>query len=134
MPAPSDGSNDGTHTYDYRAIDNAGNPSAAYQCKVKSTPRGRSSRRPTSPPTTSGWTSTSPQTVGLAATDAGAGVKLMQYAVDGVGPTTYSSPFTVLGTGSHAVVYTATDQLGNTTQNAESGEISSTIVSQSGRT
>ena len=32
--APSDGSNDGTHTYDYRALDNAGNASATESCAV----------------------------------------------------------------------------------------------------
>ncbi len=64
----------------------------------------------------SGWTNGSPQTVSLAAADAGSGVKQIQYTVDGVGPTTYSAPFTVSGTGSHVIVYTATDQLGNVTQ------------------
>ena len=34
VPAPSDGSNDGTHTYNYRAIDNAGNASITGSCSV----------------------------------------------------------------------------------------------------
>ena len=117
VPAPSDGTNDGAHVYDYRALDGAGNPSASHSCTVKIDTQG-----PVVTTTNlagddlSGWTNTSPQTVSLAATDAGAGVKQLQYTVDGVGPTTYSGPFAVTGLGSHPVVYTATDQLGNTTQ------------------
>ncbi len=35
VPAPSDGSNDGAHVYEYQALDNAGNASATGTCTVK---------------------------------------------------------------------------------------------------
>ena len=116
-PAPSDGSGDGARVYDYRALDNAGNASATYNCTVKIDTQG-----PVVTPTglqpndLTGWQSTN-QTVSLAATDAGSGVTgglaTTCYSIDGGGTQTYTGPFTVSGTGSHPVVYWATDKLGN---------------------
>ncbi len=119
VPAPSDGSNDGTHTYDYQALDNAGNSSytVASTCTVKIDTQG-----PVVTPTNlaaddlSGWTGTSPQTVGLAAADVGSGTNQILYEVDGATtPSVYGGTFSVSGTGSHPVVYWATDKLGNAT-------------------
>ena len=118
VAAPSDGSNDGVHTYDYRAVDNAGNESDG-SCTVRIDTTG--------PVTTasglqtddhSGWT-TSAQQVSLDASDAGVGMSGgsagTYYRLGSSGPfTAYTSPFTVSGDGSHEVDYYSVDALGNT--------------------
>ncbi len=117
VAAPSDGSNDGARIYEYRALDNAGNPSATHTCTVKIDTQG-----PVVTPTglqvddLTGW-QTASQQVTLAATDAGSGVVHIYYTVDGGAQTTYSGPFTVANTvnTSHAIVYWAVDALGNVT-------------------
>ena len=114
VPAPSDGSNDGAHVYDYQALDAAGNASSARTCTVKIdtqgpvvTPSGLQ------PDDITGWQTTS-QTVSLSANDGGgSGVASISYSVDGVAQPTYSAPFTVSVVGQHPVVYWATDALGN---------------------
>jgi hypothetical protein len=114
VPAPPGGAADGVHVYQYRALDNAGNSSSIGSCTVWVD---------TTPPTTtatglqpddlSGWRTTS-QTVSLSADDgSGSGVTGISYSVDGAAPQTYSGPFTVSGTGQHAVTYAATDAAGN---------------------
>ena len=114
VPAPPDGSGDGVHVYQYRALDNAGNSSTIGSCTVWID---------TVPPTTtavglaaddlSGWRTTS-QTVSLSANDGlGSGVANIFYTVDGGTTQTYSAPFTVSGEGQHPVTYWATDAAGN---------------------
>ena len=113
VPAPSDGSDDGVHVYDYQALDDAGNASSARTCTVKIdtqgpvvTPSGLQ------PDDITGWQTTN-QTVSLATSDAGAGPAVTYYTVDGGAQTTYTAPFQVSGNAQHAVVYWATDVLGN---------------------
>ena len=116
VAAPADGSNDGVHAYEYRALDGAGNASTTGACSVQIdtqgpvvTPAGLQ------PDNHSGWRQTG-QTVSLAADDGGrAGVTAVYYTVDGGAMQTYSGPFTVSGVGEHPVVYWATDALGNET-------------------
>ena len=60
----------------------------------------------------SGW-STGPVTVTLKPSDAGSGVAVTYYTIDGTRHT-YSGPFEVSAEGSHAVTYWSVDALGNT--------------------
>ncbi len=117
VPAPADGSGDGANVYEYRALDNAGNPSATGTCTVKIDTQG--------PVVTAtglqvddltGWQIASQQ-VTLTATDAGSGVAHIYYTVDGGAQTTYTGPFTISNAVniSHVVVYWAVDALGNVT-------------------
>ncbi len=104
----------GDHTLTWRAVDNAGNVSAAQQTTVQVD---------VTPPTTTvtldalpvnGWY-TRPVTVTLTAVDVGAGVFQTQYRLNGEpGWRSYSGPFPVNATGSQTVVYRSTDRALNT--------------------
>jgi LmbE family N-acetylglucosaminyl deacetylase len=115
VPAPSDGSGDGTRTYQYRALDGAGNPSSTGTSTVRIDTQG-----PTVTPaglqsdTSSGWRSTD-QVVSLVTRDAGSGAAATYYTLDGGAQQIYSTPFAVSGSGQHAVDYWAADVLGNVT-------------------
>ena len=116
VPAPSDGSNDGAHVYQFQALDNAGNVSSTGSGTVKIDTQG-----PVVTPTglqvddITGWQTTS-QTVTLTSNDAGSGVAATYYTVNGGSTLTYSgTPFTVSASGSNKIVYWATDALGNVT-------------------
>jgi hypothetical protein len=117
VPAPADHSNDGSHTYQYEAIDNAGNTSAIGTCTVNidtTPPQTTTSDLQTSANT--GWQTTS-QVVHLSATDAGSGMSggsaATYYTLDGGARQTYTGPFTVSGSKSHRIVYWSVDALGN---------------------
>ncbi len=115
IPAPSDGSNDGSHVIQYRSTDNAGNVETANSCTAKID---------TTPPTTtasgsdSAWSNT-PVTVTLTATDAGSGVAATQYSTDG--GTTWTTGTSVIvpapsngaNDGSHTIQYRSIDVVGN---------------------
>ena len=114
IPAPSNGSNDGSHTVQYRSTDNAGNVETTKSCTVKID---------TTPPVTtasglaasagSAWTDVSPQSVSLSASDVQSGVATTYYTVDSGAQQTYSGPFTVAGSGTHTITYWSTDVAGN---------------------
>ena len=114
VPAPADGSSDGAHVYQYRALDNAGNASVTHTCTVKIDTQGPAVT-PTGlqPDSHSGWTTT-PQLIKLTADDnGGSGAKTIYYTLDGGAQQTYTGPFTVSGLGSHWVTYWSVDNLGN---------------------
>ncbi len=104
----------GNHALTWRAVDNAGNVSAAQQTTVQVD---------VTPPTTTatldalpvnGWY-TRPVTVTLTAVDVGAGVFQTQYRLNGeAGWRSYSGPFPINQTGSQTVVYQSTDRALNT--------------------
>lgn len=104
----------GNHALTWRAVDNAGNVSAAQQTTVQVD---------LTPPTTTvmldalavnGWY-TRPVTVTLNAVDVGAGVFQTQYRLNGeAGWRSYSGPFLINQTGSQTVVYQSTDRALNT--------------------
>jgi photosystem II stability/assembly factor-like uncharacterized protein len=115
VPAPPDGSGDGSHAYQYEAVDGAGNSSVAGACTV-----WIDTTAPTSAATGlqannhSGWR-TSPQIVSLTHTDgSGSGVATTYYSLDGAPQQAYSTAFTVSTVGQHAVTYWSVDSAGNT--------------------
>jgi hypothetical protein len=106
--------NDGVHVYQYQALDNAGNASAMGTCTVGIDASG--------PATTatglaadghSGW-QTGPANFSLWATDPNSGVSIVSYTIDGGALQLFlGTPVLVSAEGSHAVVYWATDAVGN---------------------
>ena len=113
MPAPSNGSGDGTWTYQFEATDNAGNVSTIGSCVVKiDTQRPQTVATGLQTDDKSGWSLAS-QTVGLTPSDAGSGIATTYYTVDGGARQTYSTPFSVSGSGSHRVTYWSVDNVGN---------------------
>ena len=107
VPAPGNGSNDGTHTITYYATDNVGNGEAAHSCTVKidATAPTLSDDAPTT------WQG-SDQTVHLAAADPTSGVASVTYSLDG-GQTQTGATVAVSGDGTHTIVYRAADVAGN---------------------
>jgi photosystem II stability/assembly factor-like uncharacterized protein len=106
---------DGPHTYEFRAVDAAGNVSPTGSCTVKIDA--------TAPTTTatglgadilSDWsTPATTRIVSLAADDgAGSGVGSIRYTLDGV-EKTYTGSFSVSGLGQHQVTYWSTDNVGH---------------------
>ena len=116
VAAPSDGSNDGTHTVLYRSTDAAGNVELPQSCTVKID---------AGPPVTSvsgadsSWHA-GPVTVGFAASDAGSGVASTEYSLDGGATWTagtsvvVQAPLDGSNDGSHTIEYRSTDYLGHT--------------------
>ncbi len=114
VQAPPDGSGDGSHTYQYYAVDAAGNSSAIGSCTVwidTTAPTTTATNLQTSDST--GWVNTG-QTVALNASDALSGPKTTYYTLDGSGTQTYSVPFGVSGAGHHYITYWSVDNAGNT--------------------
>ena len=114
VQAPPDGSGDGSHTYQYYAVDAAGNSSAIGSCTVwidTTAPSTSATNLQTSDST--GWVNTG-QTVTLNASDALSGPKSIYYTLDGSGTQTYSVPFGVSGAGHHYITYWSVDNAGNT--------------------
>ena len=78
VAAPADGSNDGVHAYEYRALDGAGNASTTGACSVQIDTQG-----PATHDDADGYWHNSAVTVHLTGTDAGSGVQQLQYRVQG---------------------------------------------------
>ncbi len=113
VPAPSDGSGDGAHTYQFEATDNAGNVSTIGSCVVKIDTQGpQTVATGLQTDNESGWRSAS-QIVGLTPSDAGSGIATTYYTVDGGARQTFTTSFTVSGSGSHRVTYWSVDNVGN---------------------
>jgi photosystem II stability/assembly factor-like uncharacterized protein len=113
VPAPPDGSNDGAHLYECRALDNAGHASLTVPVTVRiDTARPTTSGTPLAPDGATAW-SHEAQTVTLEWADSLSGVDATFYAVDGGGWQLYSGPFAVAGEGSHLVAYYSIDVAGN---------------------
>ena len=119
VPAPSNGSKDGTHTILYRSTDNAGNVETAKTCTVKidaSAPSTAATGLQGSAGT--GWTRTTPQSVTLSASDALSGMSggsaATYYRVDSSGTySTYSGALSIATAGSHKIDYYSVDAAGN---------------------
>lgn len=113
VPAAADHSNDGAHTVQWQAVDNAGNWESPQSCTVNIDTTG---------PTTSDdgdslW-HRSPYTLSVTATDPNSGVGVVYMAV-GSGATLARSQVTIrtrrhkIGNGAHRVYYFALDELNN---------------------
>ena len=112
--APGDGTNDGAHAFEYRALDAAGNQSTTGACTVKiDTQAPVTAATGLQPDNHTGWR-TMAQTVTLTPNDgAGSGAAATYYTLDGGARQTYASAFTVSGAGHHRVTYWSIDHLGN---------------------
>ena len=126
IPAPADGSNDGTHTIAFYATDDAGNVEAPAQTatvKIDATkPSTSLATTPPSPDGTNGWFQQASVQFALAGADALAGVTQSFYTLDGGATQTYTGAVTVSGQGTHAVTYWSVDGAGNT-EAAKSAQI-----------
>ena len=113
ISAPSNGSNDATHTIEYYSTDNAGNVESTKNCQVKI-----DTQTPTTtdnaPPAWQSWSTTVTLTPG----DAGSGVSLTEFRIDG-GSWLTGTAATVRawkrggGVGIHTIEYYSTDNLGH---------------------
>jgi hypothetical protein len=116
IPAPSDHSNDGTHTITYQSVDRGGNAEQVHQAAVRIDT--------TAPVTTDdapdGW-SAADVTVHLSPADGPSGVAATYYEVDG-GSTQTGTVVTIpassnhLNDGAHTITYYSVDQAGNAEQ------------------
>ncbi|SDY89583.1 Ig-like domain (group 3) [Micromonospora pattaloongensis] len=110
----------GQHTVAYRAIDKAGNTSAAQSVSFTVVaPPAQDSTPPTASASVTGDRDANGAYVGaatvtLSATDTQSGVDRIEYSLDGAAFTHYHSPLTVNQAGQHTVAYRATDKAGNT--------------------
>ena len=118
VPAPADGSNDGTHTIAFYATDDAGNVEAPAQTatvKIDATkPSTTLATTPASPDGSNGWFQQASVQFSLAGSDARSGVAQSFYTVDGGATQTYTGAVTVSGQGTHTITYWSVDNAGNT--------------------
>ncbi|MGD0997944.1 MAG: chitobiase/beta-hexosaminidase C-terminal domain-containing protein, partial [Thermoleophilia bacterium] len=117
VPAPANGSNDGAHVYQYRALDQAGNASATGTCTVRVDTQGPTVTNDADP-----YWHNSAVTVHLAAADANAGVASVSYRLTGTTSWTTTSGATAQITvpvpadgqpHRYSYDYQATDKAGN---------------------
>ena len=118
IPAPADGSNDGTHTIAFYATDDAGNveaPAKTATVKIDATkPSTSLATTPSSPDGTNGWFQQASVQFTLAGSDASSGVAQSFYTVGGGATQTYAGAVTVSGQGDHTITYWSVDNAGNT--------------------
>ncbi|HTX68791.1 MAG TPA: hypothetical protein VMH50_06550, partial [Thermoleophilia bacterium] len=116
VAAPADGSGDGAHAYEFRALDGAGNASATGACTVRIDTQG-----PVVGDDGDAYWHNSAVTVHLTATDAGSGVHQLLYRLQGAsqwtGAAAASASVSVAAPTdglphSYVYEYTATDNLG----------------------
>jgi Chitobiase/beta-hexosaminidase C-terminal domain len=116
--APSNGSNDGTHTITFRAADNAGNveaPAQSATVKIDATPPSTSlATTPASPDGLNGWFRLANVQFSLSGSDARSGVEHTSYSIDGGATQTYTGPVAISTQGDHTVTYWSVDNAGNT--------------------
>ncbi len=126
IPAPANGSNDGSHTIAFYATDDAGNveaPAKTATVKIDATkPSTSLATTPASPDGTNGWFQQASVQFSLTGSDARSGVAQSFYTVDGGAAQTYSGVVTVSGQGTHTVTYWSVDNAGNT-EAAKSAQI-----------
>ncbi|MEU5942753.1 ThuA domain-containing protein [Micromonospora sp. NPDC047548] len=102
---------DGTYELRFRSTDGAGNVEATKKVAVKIDATAPVSSAAFAPANDDGWhAGTVP--VLLTSTDAGSGVKLLEWSLDGGAWTAYTAPVEVTGDGAHELLYRATDAAG----------------------
>ncbi|TDC56533.1 DUF1349 domain-containing protein [Micromonospora sp. KC207] len=110
--SPVQVSGDGAHELRFRSTDSAGNVEATKTVAVKIDATAPVSSAAFAPANDDGWHAGTVPVV-LTSTDAGSGVKLLEFSLDGGAWTAYTAPVEVTGNGSHELLYRATDTAGN---------------------
>ncbi|WBB79182.1 ThuA domain-containing protein [Micromonospora sp. WMMD882] len=110
--APVAVSGDGEHELRFRSTDEAGNVEETKSVPVRIDATAPVSTATFAPANDEGWHAGTVPVV-LTATDAGSGVKALQWSLDGGDWTAYTEPVAVTGDGSHELLYRATDKVGN---------------------
>lgn len=123
----------GAHMAHHRATDNAGNTSEVGVVSFTVVEAADDTTPPTVTATVegerdSGGAYVGTATVTVAAEDAGSGVDLVEYALDGGAWTAYAAPVPVSAVGEHTARYRASDLAGNTSAEAA---VSFTVVEPS---
>ncbi|WP_433728814.1 ThuA domain-containing protein [Actinoplanes sp. CA-051413] len=105
-------SGDGTHEVRFRSTDAAGNvePAKSVTVKIDSTAPVTSAQF--APANDNGWHNGTVPVV-LKSADAGSGVALLEWSLDGGAWTPYTAPVDVTGDGEHELLYRARDKAGN---------------------
>ncbi|MEO3816964.1 ThuA domain-containing protein [Plantactinospora sp. B24E8] len=106
-------SGDGDHELRFRSTDEAGNVEETKSVAVRIDATAPVSSASFAPPTDDGWHGGGSVPVTLTSTDAGSGVALLEWSLDGGAWTAYTEPVTVTGDGQHELLYRATDAAGN---------------------
>ncbi|RIW46045.1 DUF1349 domain-containing protein [Micromonospora endophytica] len=110
--APVQVSGDGEHELRFRSVDEAGNVEETKRVAVKIDATAPVSTAAFAPANDEGWHDGTVPVV-LTATDAGSGVKLLEWSLDGDDWQPYTAPVEVSGDGAHELLYRATDKAGN---------------------
>ena len=79
---------------------------------ARTPPPARAPPAPPPPPNHEGWHNGTIPVV-LTSTDAGSGVQLLEWSLDGGAWTPYTEPVEITGDGTHELLYRATDKVGN---------------------
>ncbi|MFE9184519.1 ThuA domain-containing protein [Micromonospora haikouensis] len=103
---------DGAHEVRFRSTDSAGNVEEAKKVSVKIDATAPVSSAAFAPANDDGWHAGTVPVV-ITSTDAGSGVKKLEWSLDGGAWTAYTAPVEVTGNGSHELLYRATDTAGN---------------------
>ncbi|MEK8109318.1 Ig-like domain repeat protein [Micromonospora sp. M12] len=110
--APVTVSGDGEHELRFRSTDKAGNAEATKTVSVKIDATAPVTSATFAPANNAGWHNGTIPVV-LTSTDAGSGVKTVEWSLDGGTWTPYSTPVEVTGDGQHELLYRSTDKAGN---------------------
>ncbi|MEW1587773.1 ThuA domain-containing protein [Micromonospora vinacea] len=110
--APVAVSGDGEHELRFRSTDKAGNVEATKTVSVKIDATAPVTTATFAPANDAGWHNGTIPVV-LASTDAGSGVKTVEWSLDGGAWTPYTTPVEVTGDGQHELLYRSTDKAGN---------------------
>ncbi|WP_194821773.1 ThuA domain-containing protein [Micromonospora sp. S-DT3-3-22] len=103
---------DGAHELRFRSTDKAGNVEATKKVAVKIDATAPVSSAAFAPANADGWHNGTVPVV-ITSTDAGSGVKKLEWSLDGGAWTAYTTPVEVTGDGTHELLYRATDAAGN---------------------
>lgn len=103
---------EGSHVLRFRSTDAAGNVEQAKSITIKIDGTAPVSSAQFAPANDNGWHDGAVPVV-LSATDAGSGVALLEWSLDGGDWTPYTEPVSISGDGEHELLYRATDAVGN---------------------
>ncbi|MEU4676585.1 ThuA domain-containing protein [Micromonospora sp. NPDC023737] len=109
-PVPVSG--EGEHELRFRSTDQAGNVESTKTVAVKIDATAPVTSATFAPANDEGWHDGTIPVV-LTSTDAGSGVKTVEWSLDGGAWTPYSAPVEVTGDGQHELLFRATDSAGN---------------------